>query len=157
MTEQAVQKPASEAIWSPHGASSASVPARTAVRRVRGRGAARGLAGLAVAALVWLWHPLLGALAAGLAGATLVLALVAPEALYQRLEAALAAFGRALGLAVSWVTLTVLHLAVFVPLGLVLRATGRLRLDLALAPDEPTYWRPADAGSPQERRHERQF
>ena len=157
MPEQAVRQPASAAIWNPGAESPAGVATRAATRRVRRRGSARGLAGLAVATLVWLWHPLLGVVAGGLAAATLLLALAAPGTLYPRLETALAAFARAVGLTVSSVALTALYLIVFAPLGLALRATGRLRVDLALAPDGTTYWRPADAGRPEERRHERQF
>lgn len=121
--------------------------------RARRRGLVRGGIGLLVAGGLALWKPLLGAVAAGIAVLLLVVALLAPGTLYPRLEGWIAAFARGVGVAVTWVTLTLVFVLVFLPMGLLLRATGRLRIAPGLDPEAPTYWRPADPPG----RHDRQF
>jgi hypothetical protein len=125
--------------------------------RGRRRGLVRGAVGLGVAVLLGLWKPVVGAVAAVLAVALLAVALASPGGLYPRVERWLAAFARSVAVAVSWLTLTVVHVFVFLPLGLLLRATGRLRITRALDPEATTYWRPADVSGGGPRSHERQF
>lgn len=113
--------------------------------------------GLAVAALLALWKPVLGAVAAGIALVLLALALASPDGLYRRVEGWIARFARGASLAVSTVTLTLLHLLVLTPLGLVLRTSGRLRFERDPDPAAPTYWRTPDGAGADPGRHERQF
>lgn len=130
-----------------------SAPAPDEARRARRRGLVRGGVGLLAAAALALWKPVLGAVAAGIAVLLLALALLAPATALRRLEGWIAAFARGVGVAVTWVTLTLVFVLVFLPLGLLLRAFGRLRIAPGLDPEAPTYWRPADPPG----RHERQF
>jgi hypothetical protein len=110
-----------------------------------------------VAALLAFWKPLLAAVAATLALALLAVALASPRGLYPRVERGLAAFARAVGLGVTWITLTAVHLLVFLPLGLLLRATGRLRITRSPDPAAATYWRLPDRPRAGAGGYERQF
>jgi len=152
MPSNPTHPPASAAIWSWR----APAPDPSAGPRARRRALSRGGLGLAVAALLALWKPVLGAVAAALALLLLAVALASPRGLYPRVERGVAAFARAVGLAVSWITLTLVHFLVFLPLGLLLRATGRLRITRSPDPGAASYWRPADRPGPAER-YERQF
>lgn len=152
MPSNPTHQPASAAIWH-WRAGSAAAPAG----RARLRGLARGAVGLAVAALLALWKPVLGAVAAALALLLLAVALASPRGLYPRVERGLAAFARAVGLAVTWITLTLVHVLVFLPLGLLLRTTGRLRITRSPDPDAASYWRPVDRQGGGAERYERQF
>lgn len=144
---------ASAAVWRWRPGESADPPAGG----VRRHGLLRGALGLGVAALLALWQPVLGAVAAALAVAFLAVALASPRRLHPRLERVLEGFARALAAAVSWATLTLVHLLVFLPLGLLLRATGRLRFVRTPDPGASTYWRAPDTARPDARSHERQF
>jgi hypothetical protein len=152
MRDEANRGRAAAAVWS-WRREEGSAPAPDEARRVRRRGLVRGGIGLLVAGALALWKPLLGAVAAGIAVLLLAVALLAPGTLYPRLEGWIAAFARGVGVAVTWVTLTLVFVLVFLPMGLLLRATGRLRIAPGLDPEAPTYWRPADPPG----RHERQF
>lgn len=144
---------ASAAVWRWRGASEET----SAAGGARRRSLVRGGVGLALAALLALWQPILGAVAGLLAVLLLTLALASPRRLYPRIERWLAAFARGAALAVSAVSLTLVHLLVFLPLGLLLRATGRLRLVRTPDPGASTYWRAPDTPRPGARSHERQF
>lgn len=150
MPSNPTRRPASAAIWS-------WSPAPPAPRRGYRRALLRGGLGLVVATLVAVWKPVLGAIAAGLALLLLAVALASPQNLYPWVERALAAFARAVGLAVSWAALSFVHVLVFLPLGLFLRATGRLRITRYPDPGVASYWRPADRPRPGAGRYERQF
>lgn len=108
------------------------------------RAAVRAGVGLLVALLLGLWKPVLGAVAAGVALLLLGIALASPDRLHPRVASWIAAFARAVGRGVSHAVLTLVHLLVFLPLGLLLRTTGRLRIAPDPEPEIPTYWRPAD-------------
>jgi hypothetical protein len=153
MPSDATNQPASALIWTWRPTPADSSATRHACRR----GLLRGGLGLAVAALLALWKPLLGVVAAALALSLLAVAVASPKSLYPRLEGWLAAFARVVGLGVTWTTLTVVHVLVFLPLGLLLRAAGRLRLDRSLDPGASSYWRPADRPPAGPGRYERQF
>lgn len=150
---EATHERASAAVWDWRTEVSGLSEAAAGASVVRRRGLVRGGIGLLVAGALALWKPVLGAVAAGIAGTVLALALLAPGSLYPRLEGWIAAFARGVGVAVTWVTLTAVFVLVFLPLGLFLRAAGRLRIAPGLDPEAPTYWRPADPPG----RHERQF
>lgn len=152
MSGEAIHERAAAAVWD-WRREEGSAPAPDEARRVRRRGLVRGGISLLVAGGLALWKPLLGAVAAGVALALLALALLAPRTAYPRLEGWIATFARGVGVAVTWVTLTLVFVLVFLPMGLLLRATGRLRIAPGLDPEATTYWRPADPPG----RHERQF
>lgn len=154
MSPQVSHEPASAAIW--RWRPVAADPAAAAARARRG-GLARGAVGLIAALLIAVWKPLLGVVAGVLALLLLAVALASPRRLYPRVERSIAAFARGVGLAVSWATLTLVHVLVFLPLGLFLRATGRLRIARSPDPGAPTYWRPADRPRVGAERYERQF
>jgi hypothetical protein len=153
MSSDPTHQPASAVIWTWRPAPVDPVTAR----RTRHGIFVRGGIGLVLAALLALWKPVLGAVAAGLALLFLTLALASPRSLYPRVERGVAAFARAVGLAVSWITLTLVHVLVFLPLGLLLRATGRLRITRSPDPGAASYWRPADRKGGGPERYERQF
>jgi hypothetical protein len=120
----------------------------------------RAGAGLGAALLLAFWKPVLAAIAAALALLLLGAALLSPSVFYPRVERWLAAFAQAVAVGVTWLVLVPVHVLVFLPLGLLLRAAGRLRLDASLDPAAATYWHSADGadgadGEP--RSHERQF
>lgn len=155
MSDEAGHAHASAAVWDWRRDVEGASAAEGAARARRG-GLLRGGVGLLVAAALALWKPVLGIVAGALALTVLAVALLAPRTLYPRLEGWIAAFARGVGVAVSWVTLASVHLLVFVPLGLLLRAAGRLRIEPGPNPVDPeatTYWRPADSIA----RHDRQF
>ncbi len=152
MAGEARHERVSAAVWDWRRDVEGASAAEGAARARRG-GFLRSGIGLLVAAALALWKPVLGIVAGALAFTVLALALLAPRTLYPLLEGWIAAFARGVGVAVSWITLTSVHLLVFVPLGLLLRATGRLRIGPAPDREATTYWRPADSIA----RHDRQF
>jgi hypothetical protein len=71
-----------------------------------------------------------------------VLALAAPLTAYRRVTGWIDRFARGVGMVVTWVLMTVLYYVVFLPVGLFLRARGRLGITRGADPGRPTYWRP---------------
>lgn len=126
-------------------------------RAARRRGLVRGAIGLAVAVALFFWKPIVGAVAGGVTLVLLGVALVSPVGLYPRVERGVAGFARGVGLVVSWVTLTLVFFLVFLPIGLVLRAMGWLRLARGLEPGAASYWRAPDTAGASAARHDRQF
>lgn len=150
---QSSAPPASVVIW--HWRPGDGTSAAGAASRARRHGLVRGVVGLGVGALLVLWKPVLGAVAAGIALVLLILAVASPLGVYARVEGWITAFARGVGAVVSGITLGVLHLFVFTPLGLLLRATGRLRIERLPDPDVPSYWRAPDGAG--RAHHDRQF
>ncbi len=109
-----------------------------------------------VAVALFLWEPLIGVIAGCVTLVLLVIALVSPRGLYPKVERGIGVFARWVGVGVSWVTLTVVFFLVFLPLGVVLRGLGKLRLDVGLDRSAGSYWRPAES-SGVAGRHDRQF
>lgn len=106
----------------------------------RRRGVIGGLVGLAIAAAVYFfWRPGVAALIAGISLALALLAVAAPPA-YRKVAGLLDRFGHAVGMAVTWVLMTLLYWLLFLPVGLLLRARGRLAV--TTHPDRrlPSYW-----------------
>lgn len=118
---------------------------RGGAARARRRGALQGAAGVAVAVAFWLlWRTPLAWLIAGVSVALALLALAAPVTAYAKVSRALEAFGRAVGLAVTWLLMALVFYLLFLPVGLVLRARRSLRLTRGFDAAAPTYWtRPA--------------
>lgn len=112
-----------------------------AARSARRQGAIRAGIGLVAAALIYLlWNPVAAAVVAGIAGLLLVLALASPLGAYAWIDRWVARFAHGVGLAVTWLLMPVLYYLVFLPVGLVLRSRGRLRLVRSLDPEAASYW-----------------
>lgn len=106
----------------------------------RRRGLIGGAVGLAVAAAAWLWwRPNAAYVIAGVAVALTLLALAAPPA-YRKVTGLIDRFAHGVGMAVTWVFMTLLYYLLFFPVGLLLRAQKKLAI--TQHPDRrlPTYW-----------------
>lgn len=112
------------------------------IAAARRRGLLGAAVGFAVAGLFYFFG--LRIMAAVVASVTLVLtvlALAAPLTAYRRVTGWIDRFARGVGVAVTWVLMTVLYYVVFLPLGLFLRARGKLAITRGTDPGRPTYWR----------------
>ena len=110
----------------------------------RKRGVIGGLVGLLIAALVYhFWRPGLAYVIAGISLALALLALAAPPA-YRKVAGLLDRFGHLVGMTVTWLLMTLLYYVLFLPVGLLLRARGRL--GITKHPDSrlASYWKPID-------------
>jgi hypothetical protein len=106
----------------------------------RNRGLLGGVVGLAVAVAAYLWWKPGAAYAiAGVAVALALLALAAPPA-YRKVTGLLDRFAHVVGVAVTWVFMTLIYYVLFFPVGLLLRAQKKLAV--TQHPDRrlPTYW-----------------
>jgi hypothetical protein len=108
----------------------------------RRQGVIGGGVGLAVAALfAFLLHRTgLAAAVAAVSLAIALLALAAPLTLYRRLRGALDRLGGWVATAVTWLLMTFLFYLLFLPVGLILRATGKLNFTRFADPAVETYW-----------------
>jgi hypothetical protein len=127
----------------------------TGAARAHAAAAARkqGVTGLLVGlAVALLFHFAFGRtrMALFVGGVAVILAAIAflfPLTLHKKIAAGLALFGHGVGTAVTWVLMTVLYYLLFLPVGLVLRAGGKLRLDRgrpAAGPARASYWIPTE-------------
>ena len=109
---------------------------------IRRRGLIGAAVGLAVAALLFfLWkRPVPAAVVAGIALLVSLPALVAPLSAGRGIARALDRFAHAVGLGVTWVLMTLLYYALFLPVGLLLRARGKLAVTRSFDPRQPSYW-----------------
>jgi hypothetical protein len=109
---------------------------------IRRRGLIGAVVGLAVAALVFLlWKkPVPAAVIAAIALLVSLPALVAPLTAGRGVARALDRFAHAVGLGVTWVLMTFLYWVLFLPVGLFLRARGRLGITRSFDPRQPSYW-----------------
>ena len=107
----------------------------------RRKGVIGGAVGLTVAAIFYFVfdRPVLAAVVAGIALVLTLLAFLAPAA-HLKVQGGLDRFGHAVGMAVTWVLMTLLYYLLFLPVGLFLRA--RRRLAVTQHPDRrlPSYW-----------------
>ena len=112
----------------------------------RRKGLIGGTIGLAVAALAYFYfhRPLAAAVIAVIAMLIALLALASPLGAYKSLTRLLDRFAHAVGTVVTWVLMTVMFYLVFLPIGLVLRARGKLAI--TKGPDRrlATYWTPTE-------------
>jgi hypothetical protein len=135
--------PAPAAPWpawrpaAPPGAAAEEAARRRA--RLRREGAVRAAIGLVVAALLALWKPLFAAVVAAIALVLLLVALAAPAA-YAKISGGLERFGHWVGRAVTWLLMPLLFVLLFLPVGLVLRAAGKLRITRGPDPSRASYW-----------------
>jgi hypothetical protein len=132
--------------WRPAAeAGDAAAAERQRRARLRRQGALRAAVGLALALVLAFWKPLLAAVVGGVGLVFLVLALAAPDG-YARVAGWLERFGHAVGLAVTWLLMPALFYLLFLPVGLLLRSTGKLRITRGGDPSRASYWEEPVAG-----------
>jgi len=110
--------------------------------QIRRRALLGSVVGLAVAALVlFLWEkPVAAGVIATVALLLSLPGLVAPRTAGRSVGRALDRFAHAVGLCVTWVLMTLLYYLLFLPVGLVLRARGRLGITRSPDSRRPSYW-----------------
>jgi hypothetical protein len=128
------------------------------VAAVRRRGLIQAAVGFAAAlALGLLWRPAAGYVVAGVTAILLLIALAFPLTLHQKVQRGLQVFGHAVGMAVTWVLMTLLYLLLFLPVGLVLRATGKLGITTRPDPRAASYWKTTDPARHTPAQYRKQF
>jgi hypothetical protein len=139
---------AAAAVWQWRRRGDAEPAPRDAAAAARRKGAVGGTIGLLVAAGLFFWKPEMAAVVAAIAVTTTLLALVSPLGGFRRLSLLLEAFGRGVGLAMTWVVMTIAYALLFLPVGLLLRAAGKLRITRGADPRRDSYWEPPMAAPP---------
>jgi hypothetical protein len=125
----------------------------------RTRGAIGGAVGLAAAAVAWFFFekPVAAAGIAGIAAGIALIAFLFPLTLYKKLNHGLEVFAHAVGSAITWVLMTVLFYLLFLPVGLVLRARGKLGITHGADPKLSTYWTATDGRARTPESYRKQF
>lgn len=113
---------------------------RAAAAAARKRGALGGVVGLLAAVAVSFWRPGAAWIVASIAVITTLLALASPLGGFRRLTHALEAFGHGVGVTLTWVLMTVAYALLFLPVGLALRAAGKLRITRGADARLASYW-----------------
>jgi hypothetical protein len=118
-----------------------------AAAAARKKGAIGGVVGLAAAAALYFWldKPRAAAVVAAIAALMTLLALASPLGAFARVMRALEAFGRGVGLAMTWLLIGLAYYLLFLPVGLFLRATRRLRITRGADAARTSYWQEAAA------------
>lgn len=123
------------------GTSRESLRARQAAE-IRRRSLIGIAVGLTAAALVFVfWKNVVPSLV--IAGIALLLSLpglAAPHTAGRKVSRAIDRFAHVIGLTVTWVLMTVLYYLLFLPVGLLLRARGKLTIVRSPDSDLPSYW-----------------
>lgn len=119
----------------------------TAAAAARQKGAIGGLVGLLAAATLYVWFdkPRAAAIVVAIAVFTTLLALVSPLGAFARVMGALQAFGRGVGLVMTWLLIGLAYYLLFLPVGLLLRTTGKLRITRGKDAARASYWQAAQA------------
>lgn len=108
----------------------------------RREGLVRAVVGAVIGGLVWLWKPVLGVVVLGVTLGVLAVALASPLGGYRALARGLERFGHGVGMAVTWLLMSLIFYLMFFPVGLLLRALGRLGLTFGAEPGRASYWEP---------------
>jgi hypothetical protein len=149
----------SDAIWTWQNERRAEDSQAGAVRAAHRRGLLGGAVGLAAASVVWLAlaRPVAAVVLAGIALSVTAIAWLWPLTLHQTITRGLDRLARAVATAVTWVLMTLLFYLVFLPLGLLLRAAGKL--GVTRRPDRrlDSYWTDVSQRSPTLESYRRQF
>ena len=147
---------AAAAIWNPRGK-----PAETAAPasgRVRLMGALRAALTAAVGALLFFfWSQTVAYVVFTIATIVLLAALISPHGLYAGIERLLEALGRVTGRALSWVSLSLIFYAIFLPFGALFRRGARDSLQRCYEADAESYWTPHGGTHSGSRQATRQF
>jgi hypothetical protein len=127
--------------WRERAAGGAAEGAREAAANRR-KGLIGGAIGLVAAAAVYfvLHRPMAAAVIAGIAIFAVLIAMASPLGLYRGLTRVLDRFAHAVGSAVTWVLMAVLFYFVFLPIGLLMRARGKLAISRGADRRLSTYW-----------------
>ena len=147
---------AAATVWRWRSAADPDAPRRAAAAERR-RGLVGGAIGTIAAVLLWQWRPAMGLVVLAIALLLTLAALVSPLGLFRRIRRVLEAFGRAVGVALTWALMTIVYYGLFLPVGLLLRARGRLRLRKRLDAAAPTYWTKVPERPASLDRYRRQF
>lgn len=125
----------------------------------RTRGAIGGTVGLAAAAVIYFYFekPVAAAVIAGIAVTIALIAFLFPLTLYKKLNRGLEVFAHGVGSGLTWVLMTLLYYLLFLPVGLVLRARGRLGITRRADPQLPTYWTATDSRPRSPESYRKQF
>jgi hypothetical protein len=139
----------------------AAARARDDARAALRAGLLQAAAGWAAAMVLrWVFHrPVLAAAVVVLATVAALLAIASPLHGYAALRRGLARFGSWLGAAVRWLLMPLVFYGLFLPFGLLRRATGKARRMVPRGPDPAldTYWKRSPARTAGAQRYERQF
>ena len=127
--------------WRERAAGGAEARAREAAANRR-KGLIGGLIGLSAAAAVYffLHKPFAAGVIGTIAVLIAVIALAFPLTAYKVLARALDRFAHAVGSAVTWALMTILFYLVFLPIGALMRARGKLAISRGADRRLPTYW-----------------
>jgi hypothetical protein len=143
--------------WRERAGSATKLLARE-TRSLRIRGVVGGTVGLAFAALLYfVGHKVRSAeVVSGIAIVLAVLALVAPLTAFKKVNHVLEVFARGVATGVTWILMTFLFYAVFLPIGLVLRAGHKLGITKGADQRLTSYWISTERETPLES-YRRQF
>jgi len=125
----------------------------------RRQGVIGGVVGLAFAALFffWLHRRTLAEVVAAIAIVTTLAALLSPRGLYRQLTRLLDLLAHAVGTVVTWILMVVLYALLFVPVGLILRWTGKIALRTPADPAARSYWTNLEAAPVNPESYSKQF
>ena len=101
-----------------------------------------------MAAALYFWKPQMALVVVAIAAATTLLALASPLGGFRALTRALEAFARGVGLVLTWLLMAVAYYLLFLPVGLLLRAAGKLHVTRGADAKRATYWQPSAAPAP---------
>jgi uncharacterized membrane protein len=138
---------AAQVAWQWRRAPAADDNARAAAA-ARRKGLLGVVVGLAVASALYFWKPQMAAVVAAIAVATTLLALVSPLRGFHALTKALEAFARGVGLVMTWLLIGLAYYLLFLPVGLVLRASRKLHVTRGADARLATYWQQPTAPPP---------
>jgi hypothetical protein len=149
----------SSVIWSWRGGDNTEHARAREAAAARQRGLLGGLIGLSIAALLYFFarKPVPAAVVAAVTLVFTLLALLAPLTAYKAVTRALDRFAYAVGTGVTWVLLTVIYYLFFLPLGLILRSRGKLRVTRGFDAQRSSYWTPLEDRARTPESYRRQF
>ncbi|MGE3636635.1 MAG: hypothetical protein AB7P00_42425 [Sandaracinaceae bacterium] len=141
---------AAAVIWSWRGASDDRA---ARARRARIGALIRSAIGGAIGAVLTfaVGRPILGAIAFGIAGLTLVLGLLSPLGAYAALERAILAVSKVIGAALTWLLLTPVYFFFFAPFGSLFRRGRRDPMRRHIDKASASYWQPRSDDRPLDR------
>lgn len=93
----------------------------------------------------------------GLAGLTLVLALLSPLGAYAKVKQIVGWLAMGIGIGMSWLLLTPLFYLFFLPFRFLFRRGTRDPMQRLFEPRAPTYWKKRAVETPPASTYERQF
>jgi hypothetical protein len=114
----------------------------------RRRGVIGAVVGLVVAAILFHWRPTAAAAIAAVAVLLGLLALVSPLGGYRHVMRLVDLFAHGVGVVMTWLLMGIAWVFVFLPGGLLLRATGKLRITRGADARQASYWTPAQEVAP---------